>query len=143
MQNNISFARLKTRIVFNEKDPSGSVLSATIDAGSIASDSQDKTKSAKSELEVQKFPEIIFTAASIKKISAGEYEAEGNLTLKGVTKKIKLPFHFDSQNDTKTFPFVFKETFKANLLITPLDFNIKHFKPNETLLIEIVVPVKR
>jgi polyisoprenoid-binding protein YceI len=136
-----SFRGLKAAILFDEEKPEKSYIRATIDATSLSAGSEKATEKAKADLETKKFPAITFESTSVKKTGPAKYEATGNFTLKGVTKEIKMPFHFDSKNTSQQFPFIFKETFQGTITIVPKDYNVQGFGDGEKLPVEISVPV--
>src|SRR5690606_13817664 len=45
--------------------------------------------------EVQKYPQLTFTSTGIEKIDAESFNLHGNLTMKGVTKPVKLTMEFN------------------------------------------------
>jgi len=78
------------------EDFTNSTISANIDANSISTNNNDRDAHLKSPdfFEVEKYPEITFVSTSLKKVDDNEYELVGNLTMKGITKEIKLNTEF-------------------------------------------------
>lgn len=78
------------------EDFTNSIISANIDANSISTNNNDRDTHLKSPdfFEVEKYPEITFVSTSLKKVDENEYELAGNLTMKGITKEIKLNTEF-------------------------------------------------
>ena len=78
------------------EDFTNSIISANIDANSISTNNNDRDTHLKSPdfFEVEKYPEITFVSTSLKKVDDNEYELVGNLTMKGITKEIKLNTEF-------------------------------------------------
>lgn len=78
------------------EDFTNSTISANIDASSISTNNEDRDTHLKSPdfFEVEKYPEITFVSTSLKKVDDNEYELVGNLTIKGITKEIKLNTDF-------------------------------------------------
>jgi polyisoprenoid-binding protein YceI len=140
----IFFKGLKADIVFDEEHPEKSKITASVNATPLTEKKSDKSAHAKLDLESDKFPLITFSSTAIKRSGSGkgDYEASGQLTLKGITKQIKFPFHFDSQNATDKFPFVFKETFHGVISIAPKDFGIP-VNEGEQINVDISVPVTK
>lgn len=130
----IFFKGLKAEISFNKDYPEKSKIRATIDATTVDTGVELMTAHAKEEsvLHTEKFPVITFESLSVKKGSSG-YETTGNLTMKGITKKITFPFTFE--NDT----FVGKFSIMAN------DFNINRegAVPTGEIKIELTIPVTK
>jgi polyisoprenoid-binding protein YceI len=139
-----TFKGLKALILFNENSPENSRITASIDARTINTGNRLTDEHAKDRqaLDVENFPLITFVSTSIRKNATG-YEATGNLTLKGLTKEVKLPFVFDSNKASEKFPFVPKETFRGVLSITPKDFNITRAGVPDQVSIELLIPVTK
>tara|TARA_R110001583_G_scaffold195201_1_gene370456 strand:+ start:825 stop:1358 length:534 start_codon:yes stop_codon:yes gene_type:complete len=78
------------------EDFTKSTISANIDASSISTNNNDRDTHLKSPdfFEVENYPEITFVSTSIKKIDDDDFKLVGNLTIKGVTKEIKLDTEF-------------------------------------------------
>lgn len=125
---------LKTTILFDESHLENSKLTATLDAKTINTSNWLKNKHAKSEegLNVESFPVIKFESAKITSTTDG-YNAVGQLTIKGTTKTINLPFTFLSKGN--------ESIFKGKMKITPRDFNIIRHGTPEIIEVEISVPV--
>ncbi|MES2679579.1 MAG: YceI family protein [Bacteroidota bacterium] len=139
-----TFKGLKALIQFNENNPENSKITASIDARTIDTGNRLMDEHAKDSqaLDAGNFPMITFVSTSVKKNATG-YEATGNLTLKGVTKEVKLPFTFDSKKALAQFPFHPKETFRGVLAITPNDYNIKRAGVPDQVSVELIIPVTR
>ncbi len=125
---------LKTTIIFDESQLENSKLTATLDANTINTGNWLKTKHAKSVegLNVDSFPIIKFESKKITSTTDG-YNAVGQLTIKGTTKTIHLPFTFLSKGS--------ESIFKGKMKITPRDFNIIRHGTPEIIEVEISVPV--
>lgn len=127
---------LKTSIAFDEAKPENSKITATLDVSTINTGNGMMNKHAKSEeaLDAKKFPSINFESVSVTG-KEGSYIANGKLTIKGITKEIKLPFTFENKGS--------ESLFKGKFSITPKDFNINRGGTPETLEIEITAPVTK
>ena len=135
------FKGLNATIVFDEERPERSKITAFIDATSLNAGDALMTAHSKEALETNKFPIISFVSTSILKTPKG-YDAFGNLTLKGSTRKIIIPFIFNSKKMSTQFPFVDKETFSGVFTISPKSFNINRIGTPDQITIELTVPVK-
>ena len=64
----------------------------TVDVASINTDNDMRDKHLKSDdfFNADKFPKMTFTSTSFRKTSGSNYELEGNLTIRDVTKKVKF-----------------------------------------------------
>lgn len=93
-----SFTELEGTASGNGADPSSAKVSVTVKTDSFTTGVADRDGHIKSGdfLEVDKYPEITFvsTGAAIK---GDELELTGDLTIKGVTKSITIPFEFNGE----------------------------------------------
>jgi len=130
----ITFRGLKADILFDEENPEKSKISASVDATSVSpgerNDALQNGAKKPETLDVEKFPVISFVSTAVTKKDSG-YVATGNLTLKGITKQIVLPFTFE------------KEVFKGGFSINPEDFNITNANFQHQLNIVLIVPVTK
>jgi polyisoprenoid-binding protein YceI len=71
-------------------DPTKSSVEATIEAGSIETREPQRDAHLKSEdfLHVEKFPSLSFKSSDIKVVGEGELKVDGDLTIRGVTRKV-------------------------------------------------------
>jgi len=140
------FRGLKATISFDETNPEKSKIAASIDATSISTGNRlmDEHAKDKEALYTAKYPVITFVSTAVKRISPSRYEAIGKLTLKGITKEIKLPFTFDSKkNVMDRFPMVTKETFSGRITIAAKDFNITREGVPEEVFVDLTIPVSK
>ncbi len=79
--------------LYNEKDLTQLSFTLVIDAASIDTRMEMRDKDLRGErfFEVEKYPNIIFQSNRIEKNADG-FIAHGNLTMRGVTKAIAVPF---------------------------------------------------
>ena len=128
----ITFSGLKAVIEFDEEHPEKSKISATIDSNPIVDHNDALREGAKKAetLDVEKYPLISFESTVVTKKDNG-YEATGNLTLKGITKEIKLPFTFVN------------EVFIGGFTIDAKDFNITNVNFQHQLNIVLNIPVTK
>jgi polyisoprenoid-binding protein YceI len=136
-----TFKGVKANIIFNEANPAKSKFSAIVDATTFNSATGGLNKEAKGPecLDVDNYPNITFESASVNKIGTG-YETTGELTLKGMTKTVTIPFTFEKAETGAAF--------KGKLTLDPKDYHInrrgakdKREVP-ERMDIDIYVPVK-
>src|ERR1700691_4101897 len=100
-----SFTGLKATIQFDEKNPAGGTLSASIDANTVSTGIGMRNHDLKNEeiwLNTKKFPEISFHSKKIEKTEKG-FKAIGELTLKGTTKPVEIPFTFSGNGSSGVF----------------------------------------
>ena len=77
---------------YDEKDPSASKISVTVNTNSVDSNHAARDKHLRSDdfLDVDKFPQATFESTSYAEGSDGKAKLKGNLTLHGVTKEIEV-----------------------------------------------------
>lgn len=126
------FKGLKGTIKFDPADLAGSSMNVSIDAGTINTGNGMMNKHAKGKewLDTETYPTIKFVSSSFTKTEKG-YTAKGKLTMKGVTKEISIPFTFVSN------------TFKGGFSVARKDFKIEGQGIDETVKIELNVPVTK
>jgi polyisoprenoid-binding protein YceI len=99
-----TFGGMKADIKFDEKNPEQSKINASIQVNTINTGIKKRDKDLMSEnyFNEAKYPAIDFKSTSVSKADNG-YLAKGNLTMKGVTKEIAIPFTFDNMGDHGEF----------------------------------------
>ena len=131
-----SFRSLKGSIVFDEKHPDDAKFDVQIEVTSIETGNKLKNKHAQGEkwFNAEKFPLIHFVSKEVKKTNKG-YEITGELEIKGVKKRLTIPFSFEEKNNAG----VFKGTFKVNRK----DFGIGKTKgkASDFTTLDVTVPV--
>lgn len=133
-----NFSGLKADIKFDEKAPGNSSISATVDTKTISTGIGMRNHDLKKEewFDADKYSTIEYHAKKVEKNGSG-YKAIGELTMKGVTKPIEIPFTFTRSGSTG----VFKGQFKVNRE----DFKVG--KPRSSVgdevTISLDVPVKQ
>ena len=92
-QSHGSFKKFTTELNYDEKNLAASNLKVTVQIASLATQDKDRDKTlAGAELfDTQKFPTAQYVAASLTKGANGGLEAVGKLTLRGVTKDLRVP----------------------------------------------------
>jgi polyisoprenoid-binding protein YceI len=90
-------------IHYDDKDASKSFVKAVIKVASINTDNENRDNDLRSPnfFDATKYPEITFESQRVEK-RGDNYVAVGNLTMKGVTKQVELPFSIGGRiNDGK------------------------------------------
>ena len=133
------FSGLKADIRFSTDDLSGSSVSASIDAKTVSTGIGLRNRDLRKKqewLNTDKYPLISFKSDKIEKKESG-YVAAGELTMKGKTKPIKIPFTFSGKGDNGVF--------KGKFVIKREDFNIgkKGGSVGSNVTIELNIPVKK
>ncbi|MFO1186048.1 MAG: YceI family protein [Alphaproteobacteria bacterium] len=88
------FKKFTAAIEFDPADLSRSSADVRIDTASFDSQNDDRDEFVTEEpwFYVARFPEARFVTRSIRFVSASRYEAVADLTIRGVTKSVTLPF---------------------------------------------------
>lgn len=126
------FKGLKTDIQFDENNLSASSIRATIDATSINTGNGLRNKHARQGLAADQYPTITFVSTAIVKKGSG-YEAQGKLTLRDVTKDIKIPFTFTRNAEGG----VFEGTFP----VVTAEYHVEKNGTPEQVDVQLTVPV--
>jgi polyisoprenoid-binding protein YceI len=84
------FAKVSGKLVLDESDLANSQIEALIDASSIATRDPQRDAHLKSAdfLDVENFPTLSFKSARSRIVRNGELAVEGDLTIRGVTRKV-------------------------------------------------------
>ena len=92
------FTKFTPVVEFDPAKPEAGSITVTIDMASASIDDQDKQESLPTEdwFFVQQFPTATFTSSRIQKTPEG-YLAEGNLSLRGVSQPVQVPFSLREQ----------------------------------------------
>jgi polyisoprenoid-binding protein YceI len=96
------FGKFSGTIVFDPANPGAGHADVTIETASAATGDQQKDGAMPGSdwFAADKFPTAHFVATSFKSTGTGSYEADGTLTIRGVTKPITLPFTLAITGDT-------------------------------------------
>lgn len=86
------FKKYDATLLAEKADLSDAVFEMTVDVASINTELEMRDNHLKGEdiFNAEKFPTMTFKSTSFKKKKKNKYIMEGNLTLRGVTKKISL-----------------------------------------------------
>lgn len=87
------FKSYRGTILFNEKDPTQSSVTVLIRTNSIdtANDFRDRHLKSQDFFDAEKHPTILFRSTRVEK-QGGGYVLVGPLTMRGVTKEVRIPF---------------------------------------------------
>lgn len=90
------FSKFDAVIHLDRTKPANSSVEFTIDAASIDTNSANRDEHLRSPdfFDVAKHPTITFKSVSIKERAKDLYDVTGDLTMKGVTKRVTLPVAF-------------------------------------------------
>jgi polyisoprenoid-binding protein YceI len=107
--NNGRFTKYTADVTFGADDLATSKIDVTIDVGSLDTGDKERDDTLKTPdlFDVAKFPKARFVSSKITLAGASRYEAAGKLTLRNVTKDIKLPLTFQTKVEKgKTIGFM-------------------------------------
>jgi polyisoprenoid-binding protein YceI len=92
------FSKISGALFLDESDLANSRVEATIEAGSIHTrdDQRDTHLKSADFFHVEKFPTLHFKSSGISIVREGELSVEGDLTIRGVTRKV----HFTVEGPT-------------------------------------------
>lgn len=118
------FNEFKGGVDINEGTKEISNVWADIKTESIDTNNQKRDEHLKSPdfFNVSKYPEIRFKSTSTKKLPGNKYKVEGDLTMKGVTKKITLTGEMLGMIQSKTMGT--RAGFRAEATINRHDFGV-------------------
>ena len=79
---------------FDAQDPTKSHLKVVIQAASIDTRNADRDGHLRGNdfFDMETYPEITFASTSVRQTGTDAYDVTGDLTMKGVTKSITIPF---------------------------------------------------
>lgn len=94
------FAKFNGSLELDEYDLTRSVVEATIDASSIDTGTAQRDDHLRSAdfFDVAKFPELRFRGSSIEKLAEDRYRVTGQLTIRDVTREVKLEIEYGGKN---------------------------------------------
>jgi polyisoprenoid-binding protein YceI len=113
-----SFTGLQASIQFSEKDLNSSSMTASIDAKSVSTGISLRNSDLRNKeewLNTDKYPRINFKSTQFEKTAEG-FKVHGELTIKGITKPVEIPFTFSDKDGSGVF--------KGQFTIPRLEFNL-------------------
>ena len=94
-----NFTNFDGNFQLDPKNPASGKISFTVKVNSINTENAKRDTHLKSPdfFDAETFPEISFVSTKLEPTSKNEFLAHGNLTMRGVTKKVSLPFKITGQ----------------------------------------------
>ena len=91
-----NFKTFDAKIESDGTDLTGAKATFTADVDSIFTNNADRDTHLKSDdfFNAEKYPKLSFESTSIEKTGEGKYKANGNLTIRDITKEITLDVEF-------------------------------------------------
>jgi polyisoprenoid-binding protein YceI len=120
-----AFKSYNGTIQSSKPDFSDAQIDFAVDIDSINTDNEGRDQHLKSDdfFNAEKFPQMTFKGTSFKIVSGNKYELEGDLTIRGVTRKIKFDVKYGG---TVKDPWGnIKAGFKVKGVINRFDYNLK------------------
>jgi polyisoprenoid-binding protein YceI len=86
--------------VIDGEDFKNAPINVTIDASSVSTNEDNRDNHLRSAdfFDVEKYGQITFEKTSFKPVDGNSYELKGKLTIKGVSKEVKLDVEFGGVN---------------------------------------------
>jgi polyisoprenoid-binding protein YceI len=99
--NNGRFGKFTTDVTFSADNLAASKIDTTVDVASLDTGDKERDDTLKSAdlFDVAKFPKARFVSSKITLAGASRYEAQGKLTIRNVTKDVKLPITFQTKQE--------------------------------------------
>jgi polyisoprenoid-binding protein YceI len=119
-----SFNDFTGTAVLDGQDPSRSSATVTIKAASIDTRNEQRDGHLRSNdfLSMDEYPEITFVSTSARQTGEGEFELTGDLTIKGVTRSVTVPFSYEG---SATDPYGnLRVGFEGSVAINRRDYGI-------------------
>lgn len=129
---NGTIAGLEAQILFDSQNPAVSKIEGSVDLNTISTgiSIRDKHLKRSDYFDVKKSPKITIVSTSIEKSATRKYKGISNITIKGITKSVNIPFTFLKIGN--------KCIFKGEFAINRLDFKVGE----ESIMLADVVKVK-
>lgn len=88
------FGKFTAQIVFSPDDLAGSRFDVLVDTRSVDTQDDDRDTALRGSdlFHVEKYPQAHFVSTAFARKAAGAYEAQGKLTIRDVTREIRVPF---------------------------------------------------
>ena len=92
-----SFDEFAGTAVLDGANPANSRVEVTIEAASIDTRNAQRDEHLRGNdfLAMQEYPKITFVSTGVHQVGETTFEVAGDLTIKGVTNKITIPFEFE------------------------------------------------
>jgi polyisoprenoid-binding protein YceI len=118
-----SFKEFSGTIIYDEKDIGKSSVKAAIKTASINTQNERRDNHLRSAdfFDAENHPEITFVSKKITK-SNGGFVAVGDLTIRGLTKEVELPFTILGTQKTQRGTLLGVE---ANITVNRFDYDVK------------------
>jgi polyisoprenoid-binding protein YceI len=119
-----AFNEFTGNVVLDGEQPEKSSATVTIKAASIDSRNEQRDQHLRSNdfLAMDEYPEITFTSTGARQAGPAEFELTGDLTVRGVTRQVAIPFSYEG---SATDPFGnFRAGFEGSVTISRKDYGV-------------------
>jgi polyisoprenoid-binding protein YceI len=119
-----SFNEFAGTAVLDGANPARSRVEVTIDAASIDTRNSQRDEHLRSNdfLAMQEYPKLTFASTGVRQVDDTTFEVTGDLTIKGVTNSVTIPFTFEG---AATDPFGNKRAgFEGSVVINRKDYGV-------------------
>ena len=101
------FTRFSARICFDERtiEETVAVFAFDVNGAVTGVDERDEILRAEEWMNVEAYPGAAFEVTAVTRLGPNSYRAEGDLTLKGVTRALAFPFTLNLVENTATGSF--------------------------------------
>lgn len=125
------FKKFSGKVVSKTDDFTDAVVEFSADIASVSTGDEKRDQHLQGDdfFNAEKYPTMSFKSVSFKKVSGNKYILEGDLTIRDVTKRVKLDVTY---NGTKNAWGKTVAGFKATTVINRQDFNLKWDKVIES-----------
>jgi polyisoprenoid-binding protein YceI len=95
------FGKYTADVTFSADNLAASKIDVNIDVTSLDTGDKERDDTLKGAdlFNIAKFPKARFVSSKITAVGPGRYEAQGKLTIRDVTKDIKLPISFQTRDE--------------------------------------------
>src|SRR6476660_1480119 len=92
-----AFNEFEGTAVLDGANPANSTAKVTIKAASIDTRNAQRDEHLRSNdfLAMEQYPEITFVSTAVRQTAGADFEVTGDLTIKGVTNSITVPFTYE------------------------------------------------
>jgi polyisoprenoid-binding protein YceI len=119
-----AFNEFTGNVVLDGEQPGKSSATVTIKAASIDTRNEQRDQHLRSNdfLAMDEYPEIAFTSTGARQAGPAEFELTGDLTVRGVTRQVTIPFSYEG---SATDPFGnFRAGFEGSVAISRKDYGV-------------------
>lgn len=134
------FEKFAARIVFADADLAGSSFSVEVETASVNTHDDDRDTALRGEdlFHVDKYPQARFVTTGFVRKAPGTYEALGKLTIRDVTRDIRVPITFSTTTESgQTVAWL-----KGGVALNRLDYGVGQGDWKDTTWVASEVKVK-